>query len=221
MAQLHGGEDGEIPVRLFKLRMLTVLAFVSMFGTGIACVAGGDWLLFGCGLVFCILSPFLMLKDLDRQIRKRKQAFLYGLPELANNLLLLVNAGETVQQAIVRCAESGSGRADDPLFSELSRAVRELENRRPFQEVMEAFNKRCAVREVSMLTTTVLLNYRRGGNELVSALQQLSHELWERRKALAKTWGEEASSKLVFPMVVIFLVIMAIIAAPAVMMLHS
>jgi tight adherence protein C len=38
--------------------------------------------------------------------------------------------------------------------------------------------------------------------------------LWETKKNIAKKMGEEASSKLVFPMTFIFLILMFILAAP-------
>lgn len=70
-----------------------------------------------------------------------------------------------------------------------------------------------------MFTTTVLLNYKRGGHDLTVALRNLSKDLWERRKAVSRILGEEASSKLVFPMALIFLIVIVIVAAPAMMMM--
>jgi tight adherence protein C len=88
-----------------------------------------------------------------------------------------------------------------------------------FQQAFENFSKRCAVQEVSIFTTTVLLNYRRGGADFVLSLRDLSRMLWEKRKAISRTHGEQASSKLVFPMVVIFLIVIVLVGTPALMML--
>ncbi|MDQ0888523.1 hypothetical protein QFZ81_003611 [Paenibacillus sp. V4I9] len=38
---------------------------------------------------------------------------------------------------------------------------------------------------------------------------------------MSRTLGEEASSKLVFPMVLIFVVVMVIVAAPALLMMKQ
>jgi tight adherence protein C len=65
----------------------------------------------------------------------------------------------------------------------------------------------------------VLLNYRRGGDDFVVALRELTRNLWEKRKALARTMGEEASSKLVFPMVITFGIVMVIVATPAILIM--
>jgi len=74
------------------------------------------------------------------------------------------------------------------------------------------------MQEVSIFATTVLLNYRRGGTDFVTALNRLSQELWQKRISLSRTLGEQASSKLVFPMVLIFIVVLIIIATPAIML---
>ncbi|MGV2805241.1 type II secretion protein F, partial [Clostridium perfringens] len=73
---------------------------------------------------------------------------------------------------------------------------------------------------VSIFTTTVRLNFRRGGNAFVLALRDLSRVLWEKRKAIARTRGEQASSKLVLPMVVIFMIVIVLLGAPAFMMMN-
>jgi len=72
-----------------------------------------------------------------------------------------------------------------------------------------------------VFVNVILLNYRRGGEELVNALSTLSRNMWEARKNAAKTLGEEASSKLLFPMVLIFLVVLTVIAAPALMWMNQ
>ncbi len=128
---------------------------------------------------------------------------LIELPEVLNQLMLLVGAGETVQQALIRIADK-TGASADPLRMELSEAARALKMNGSFTKCMEDFSKRCSLQETTLFTTTLLLNYRRGGEEMLVSLRELSMTLWDKRKALAKTLGEEASSKLVFPMVLIF-----------------
>ncbi|GAF08207.1 type II/IV secretion system protein TadC [Paenibacillus pini JCM 16418] len=52
------------------------------------------------------------------------------------------------------------------------------------------------------------------------ALTDLSRVLWEKRKSITRTRGEQASSKLVFPMVVIFLVVVVLVGTPAFLMMN-
>jgi tight adherence protein C len=171
------------------------------------------------GGLLAVLLPVAMVSDLHKKVRLREQLILLELPELLNSLVLLVGAGETVQRAILRCVNSRQGDSAHPLYAELLKMTAEWEGGYSFQQAFENFSKRCAVKEVSIFTTTVLLNYRRGGADFVLSLRDLSRMLWEKRKAISRTHGEQASSKLVFPMVVIFLIVIVLVGTPALMML--
>lgn len=156
------------------------------------------------GIFLAVALPAAMVSDLHKKVRVREQNIMLELPELLNSIVLLVGAGETVQRAIIRCVESRRGDVNHPLYKELRIMTSEWEGGYSFQQAFENFSKRCAVQEVSLFTTTVLLNYRRGGADFVLSLRDLSRMLWDKRKAISRTRGEQASSKLVFPMVVIF-----------------
>ncbi|WP_019912947.1 type II secretion system F family protein [Paenibacillus sp. HW567] len=171
------------------------------------------------GAVLAAILPVALVNDLHKKVRLREQNILLELPELLNSIVLLVGAGETVQRAIVRCVDSRKEDSPHPLYKELRTMTGEWESGYSFQQAFENFSKRCAVQEVSLFTTTVLLNYRRGGADFVLSLRDLSRMLWEKRKAISRTRGEQASSKLVFPMVVIFLIVIVLVGTPAFMML--
>jgi len=220
LAVLYGSRQAAPFSKMYVSQIVAYAIALMAICTGLGAVSGDDPLFLGYGLVLAAFLPFLRVRSLDREMMRRKRQMLYALPEYLNKLILLVNAGETVQRALVRCTE-GDGAADggNPLKKELQTAAAQLENNYPFPRALEELSKRCGVQEVTMFTTTVLLNYRRGGDDVVLALRSLSHELWEKRKAMARTLGEEASSKLVFPMMLIFLVVMTIVAAPAILMM--
>ncbi|MEV5026258.1 type II secretion system F family protein [Paenibacillus sp. LPE1-1-1.1] len=195
-------------------------------GTGYAALTGCAWLsllgqepiLLAMGAVFGIVLTIRPFAEAGKRVERRKQQMIIELPGMLGKLMLLVGAGETVQQALARCLE---GKEDDlhPLYKEWGDAVSMLRNGQSFSTAMERFNRRCAVQEVSVFTTVLLLNYRRGGEHFVLALRELSYTLWEKRKAIARARGEEASSKLVFPLVGILLVLMVLVAAPAVLLM--
>jgi tight adherence protein C len=206
--------------KLFFAEQISASYTCLTFFTLIAVLAGGDITYLGIGLFAAAVTPFLMIKELNAQIRKKQQWMIMELPEVLNTIVLLVNAGETVNKAWIRCMEAKKDEELSPLFKELEAAVRGLEMNISFPKVMEDFNKRCALHEVSLFTSALIINYKRGGSEFVLALQSLSQDLWQRRKSVSRTLGEEASSKLVFPMVLIFVVVMVIVATPALLMMN-
>jgi tight adherence protein C len=223
MAILYGIRNCALETRKFLARLLLTFLSFLLFIAVMGFLLGGDLLLWLSGFIVALIFPYLLIQDIDRKMKKRRQKILLEIPELLNKITLLVNAGETMQQAILKCterSEQGGIRTSSPLLQELSQVANAVSNNYSFQQAMEEFNKRCGVQEVSIFVTTVLLNYRRGGDELVLTLRELARELWEKRKALIRTLGEEASSKLVFPMVLVFLVVMVIVAAPAAMLIN-
>jgi tight adherence protein C len=172
------------------------------------------------GPVLAVCYVLLQVRALDHKLELRKRQLLLELPELMNRLALLVDAGESVQQAVLHCAKPNTGDQPGLLIKELDHAMLQFrQGGETFASSMESFAKRCGVQEVTQFTTMVLLYYRRGGGDFVHTMRGLMRELWEKRKSIVRTIGEEASSKLIFPMMVIFIVIMAVIAYPAVRMM--
>ncbi|WP_046213055.1 type II secretion system F family protein [Paenibacillus wulumuqiensis] len=190
-------------------------------GFVLAAVNGGSATWLGLGAMLAVVLPVALFRDLQKKVQEREQDILLELPELLNKIILLVGAGETVQRAIVRCVQrKQESAAGHPLYKELVQMLNELENGYSFQQALETFSKRCGVQEVSVFTTTVLLNFRRGGGEFGLALRDLSRTLWDKRKAVSRMRGEQASSKMVFPMVMIFVIVMILVGTPAFMMMN-
>ncbi|MEK4853917.1 type II secretion system F family protein [Paenibacillus sp. FSL H7-0756] len=203
---------------LFMGEMLSYSWLLAAGGSALTMLTGEQTGIILGGLL-AVALPVAMASDLHKKVRVREQNIMLELPELLNSIVLLVGAGETVQRAIVRCVNSRQGDSSHPLYAELMKMTAEWDGGYSFQQAFENFSKRCAVQEVSIFTTTVLLNYRRGGADFVLSLRDLSRMLWEKRKAISRTRGEQASSKLVFPMVVIFLIVIVLVGTPAIMML--
>lgn len=218
--KLYGAKNVLAYTKMYLAQIISAIIITILMATIFSLLLDGDMMIFIYGLVFTPFLVYLLIKDLDKKLKKRQQQIIWELPEFLNMIVLFVNAGETLPKTLIRIDEQRKNSEKSPLYTELSQTVNELKLNHPFQQVMEGFSKRCGVQEVSILTTTILLNYRKGGGELVIALRELSTSLWEKRKSVARSLGEEASSKLVFPMVLIFVVVMIIVAAPAIMFMN-
>lgn len=206
--------------RAYKRRAAASLIVMLAFATVIV-IFGETSPLTAAGLYAALGGAPLLLqyRELKRNAAQKKKRILLELPIFLNKVMLLVNAGETVQRAILRCAENIEDDADDPFARQLVIARKQLANMYPFAQVLDELSRRCGVHEATVFVTAVMMNYRRGGEAFVSALRRLSGELWEKRKATVKTLGEEASSKMIFPLLIIFLLVMILVGAPAIMMI--
>ena len=76
-------------------------------------------------------------------------------------------------------------------------------------------------KEISKFTSIVLQNINKGSSDMVFMLQQLSYECWVERKLSAKQKGEEASSKLLFPMMLMLLAVFTVVLVPAMMQMFA
>lgn len=204
---------------LFLAETLSYAWLLLTAGCALSLLMNGDYTGIVLGALLAVLLPAALINDLHRKVVKREQQVILELPELLNKIVLLVGAGSTVQQAIKLCIDRKREEEEHPLYRELFQMLREWEGGDSFQQAMEGFSKRCGIQEVSAFTTAVLLNFRRGGNDFALALRDLSRSLWEKRKAVSKTLGEQASSKLVFPMVLLFMVVLILVGAPAFMIM--
>ncbi|WP_052487479.1 type II secretion system F family protein [Gordoniibacillus kamchatkensis] len=218
---LYGTHSSMLEAKLAMARTGLYGCLAVVCCTFLALLSDGSWELIAIGLLVAGVTPLLQLRQLNERLRRRRQRMLLELPETVNQLLLLANAGETVQQALQTIVERGSADMDRPLLRELKIAVAECRMNVSLAKALDDFQKRCGLQEATVFVSIVLLNYRRGGDDLVVALRTFTRELWEKRKALARTLGEEASSKLVFPMVLVFLVVLIVIASPAVIMMNA
>ena len=219
LLKTQGNRSGPERTLLFMGEMLSY-SWLLLIGGCTLTLFSGEGMGIALGTILAVITPPALVSDLHKKVKQREQKISLDLPELLNNLVLLVGAGETVQRALVRCSSNAKGGSEQPLYQELSTMIGEWERGYSFQQAFENFSKRCAVQEVALFTTTVLLNYRRGGGDFTLSLRELSRTLWERRKAVSRTRGEQASAKLVFPMVVIFLVVIVLVGTPAFMMLN-
>lgn len=218
--KISGDKRGGEYTLLFLAEMLSYGWLILIVGGSFSLLLEGDSTVIIFAGFLAVLIPMALVRDLHQKVVKREREIILELPELLNKIVLLVGAGLTVQQAIKRCLERKTGEEHHPLYRELFRMQREWGGGYSFHQAMEGVSKRLGVQEVSAFVTSVLLNYRRGGNDFVLALMDLSHTLWERRKAVSKTLGEQASSKLVFPMLLLFLIIVVMVGAPALMIME-
>lgn len=218
--KLYGMRNSGEKTMLFLAVMLGYGYITAAGGALISLLMGGDTSVLVIGLGFGVLVPVALVKDLYGKVQKRDEQILMELPELLNKIMLLVGAGETVQRALLHCVERKGTDMVHPLYRELRQTIGEWQSGYSFQQSFEHLSKRCGIQEMTVFTTTILLNMRRGGSDFVIALRELSQSLWGKRTSISRTRGEQASSKLVFPMALILLTVIVLVGAPALMMMN-
>lgn len=193
--------------------MLGGVMLLAFMGIGIGPDAG-----YGIfALVFTGILAVAYDIEIDKKVRQRQLRLRIDFPEFINKLTLLINAGMTVGHAWEKIV--AENKKQRPLYDELSIASAEIKGGKPEIYAYEDFAKRCRIPEITKFTSVILQNIRKGNSELVSILRLQSAECWEMRKNAAKKLGEEASTKMLFPMMIMFFAILIIIAVPAILSL--
>lgn len=153
--------------------------------------------------------------DLKKKIAQKRLSLQLDFPDFLNKLILLINAGLTVTNAWERII--ASNKKTTPLYEEAERVIYDIGSGKAEVQAYEDFARRLRVPEITRFTAVVLQNMKKGSTELVPVLRLQAAECWEMRKNAAKRLGEEASTKLLFPMMLMFLAILLIVAVPAIL----
>lgn len=220
LMQMYGPALSHTMYRVLMAEMGLLLFGGVVAGFILPAITDGSFMNMAGGMLLGIVLPLVRGKEVIGKAERRIQDIQLELPELINKLTLLVQAGETVSKALSTCMKRKKSETNHPLYIELTRLMFDVHNGYSFAQAMELLAKRCAMQEVSMFVTTVLLNQRRGGETFVLAMGDLGRQLWDKRKSVARKRGEEVSTKLVFPMMLMFLVILVVVGAPALLMMQ-
>jgi len=218
LSELYGVKDIRYRLKLHHVRKVTYLIVslltVSLLGALMRNTDAGYFIFASVVL----LSVFYVTdRELDEKIKKRNFYIQYDFPDFLNKLVLLINAGMTVPRAWEKIVKDRKNMT--PLYEELNITYMEIKNGKPEMEALEDFARRCRVKEITKFITLIIQNLRKGNGELIPLLKLQSDECWELRKNMAKRLGEEASTKLVLPLMIMFVGILVIVILPAVLQL--
>lgn len=201
--------------------MMAMIMVISFVGVGMGSVDSSFYFL---SIVSLVLAFYLTDNEINEKLKKKYLLIQIDFPDFLNKLVLLINAGMTVSRAMEKIVmdrqEELQGR-QRPLYEQLRKALFEIRGGKPETKAYEDFARRCKVPEITKFASLIIQNSRKGSAELVSILRLLAVECWEMRKNAAKRLGEEASTKLLFPMMIMFLAILLIVISPAAMQLQG
>lgn len=185
--------------------IFTILVFVLLLA-----VLADSIELFLLGLVIGGLAAAYLDLSLQDKLTARRQELVLDLPQVLSKLTLLVNSGMVLREAWKRVAVTG----ERTLYKEMQNTSLEIDNGVMEIDAYRNFADRCNVKEIRKFTSLVIQNLKKGNEELAYFLKDLSDEMWECKKNEVKQKGEKANSKLLLPMMLIFLGILMLILVP-------
>ena len=160
-------------------------------------------------------------RELEKQLREREQQMQRDYAGVVSKLVLLMGAGAAVRSAwemIVKDYQKKREKGQIKyryVYEEMSLACYEMQNGVSEVRAYENFGIRCRLPCYLKLTALLEQNLRKGGKGLSEILKAEVTEAFEQRKECALSQGEEASTRLLFPLVMMLGVVMLLILVPA------
>lgn len=162
------------------------------------------------GLLFAGLSYYYFGTVNHNKIVARGEEMLSDFSEVVSKLALLTNAGMILREAWEVTAYEG----DSSIYEEMRTTISDMNNGMAEIDAYHAFGKRCMLPEIKKFASTIVQGMLLGNSELTIALQNQSKEVWNERRNSVKLQGEKASTKLMIPMMVMFVGILIMILVP-------
>lgn len=154
------------------------------------------WMVTVCGATLGYLLPDLWL---NRKTRARATAIENGLPDALDLIIVCIEAGSSLDQAIVKASDELEI-SHPPLAHEMRMITTEIRAGKPRLEAFTNFAKRTKVPDVRSLVT-MLTQTDRFGTSVSQALRIHADTARTKRRQRAEERAAKIGVKLVFPLV--------------------
>ncbi len=168
----------------------------------------------GAGVV-CMFVPELIVKFIGS---KRKQQLFLGLPDALDLMVVCVEAGLGMDQALRRVADE-MNKAQPIVSLEFNLCNQQLQMGSTRETVLTSLGTRNGVEDLKTLAS-VMIQVDRFGTSVGKALRVQSEAMRTRRRQMAEEKASKVAVKLIFPLVLfIFPGIFVVLVGPAALMM--
>lgn len=166
----------------------------------------------------------VVLAEKEKQKRRkleRQQQMLSDYPEIVSKLSLLLGAGMNITYAWEKIAFGYQKRRklqevqERLAYEEMLATLHEIQEGVGELQAFGNFGERCKIAPYRKLSSLIVQNIRKGAKGMQRLLDEEEWEAFEERKARARKAGEEAGTKLLLPMGMMLVVVLAILVVPA------
>lgn len=178
-------------------------------------------------LILVIISCFAVYmgrdKEIENMVTKREREMLLDYPEIVSKLTIFLGAGMTLFGAWKKIVEDYREKSKRPQFKkryayeEMSIAYNEIMSGISEVAAYDRFGMRSGVKRYRKFASLLIQNLKKGSNGLSKMLEVETTEAFEERKRIAKKAGEEAETKILFPMILMLFIVIIIMIVPAFM----
>lgn len=171
----------------------------------------------------------IILREKEEKKQKKKERekqMMLDYAGIVGKFSLLIGAGMNIPLAWEKIALSYQEKRERKemekryAYEEMLHTLHEIRDGTGELQAYENFGNRCQLGAYRKLSAMIVQNVRKGAQGMQRLLEQEEWEAYEQRKAHAKQVGEEAGTKLLFPMGIMLVIVLAILVIPAGMTLN-
>ena len=172
-------------------------------------------------LLFAFLIPlisYLKDREISNQSRERKHQLQESFSDFISRLILLIEAGLSIQGAFFRIGEDYLKKREEKqnyLYEEIIYICRQMKNGLTEKEGYELLAKRCGLSCYKKLSGLLIQHLHKGGNGILESLREEATKAGDEQKRETQKKGEEMGTKLLFPMILMLGIVMIFIMIPA------
>ena len=172
------------------------------------------------GLLSSVLFLFSRIQNRGIELDKKRQQLMCDYPNVISYLVLLLNAGMSMRTAFARLALDykksidGGGKVKAG-YEVIAEASAEMEKGVSEIDAYTHIGQNTPEIRYKTFSTLLVQNLRKGSRELTGILEREAAEAFEERKKQARILGEQAGTKLMFPMLLMLGVVLVILMVPA------
>ena len=169
-------------------------------------------------LLLGVIYFFAPDSKLASSMAKRSEQMLLDYSELLSKLTLLLGCGMSLRSSFERIVgdykKTGKKRY---VYDELEITVNRMDSGYSQSAALEDFAFRCQLTEYTRLTNLLIQNLKKGNEGLLAKLEEEAADAFIQRKNTARIRGEKASTKLLVPMMIMLVLVLAIVIVPVFM----
>ena len=155
-------------------------------------------------------------EDTEMAKKQREESLMADYPDLVSGFLILTGAGYSAKAAWKKMTEDYQfQKKEHPIYREMQITMNQMDTGTPETKAYADFGRRCGTRSYVKFASLLESSVSTGGRSLKKLLDSEIEEAFKLRSDIARRKGEEASSKLLFPMFGMLAVVMVLVAAPA------
>lgn len=176
----------------------------------------------GIAILLLICPILLLLRDKQAAVEKKKaerQQMMQDYPEILSKLTLLLSAGINLRKAMGRIGEDyvnyNRMNGERKAYEVIVEVCREMDRGISEKEAYERIGERCGMLSYRTFSALLVQHLQKGSRGMEQMLEEEALKAQEMRQQQARILGEQASTKLLFPMILMLLVVFVILLVPA------